>query len=42
MVWFTECRVGNVATHGRESGESRRYTSAHGDDTEADRHRLGG
>lgn len=41
-VRFTERRVGNVAAHGREPGESRRYTPAHGDGAEADGHRLGG
>lgn len=39
---FTERRVGNVAAYSRESSESRRYTSAHGDGAEADGYRLGG
>ena len=42
VVRFTERRVGNVATHGRESGEPRRYTSTHGNGTKANGHCLGG
>lgn len=40
-VWFTECRIGNVAAHGCKFGKSSRYTSADGDGTKADGHRLG-
>ncbi|XP_011063582.1 PREDICTED: uncharacterized protein LOC105151503 isoform X1 [Acromyrmex echinatior] len=39
---YTQCRIRNVATHGRESGELRRHTSTHGNGTKADGHCLGG